>query len=125
MAQSIAVAMQLRLPGTAGRVGRKMRYIDEVAPRFRAGGLMRDVPEARHTGMCPLIGVLRRRAGCVTSPWAPSLPFGTFGQGRIRIQPRHLRQGGPSQSCLILCYLSSILLYTYLLKDWGNLLPHG
>ena len=43
----MAAAMQLRLPGTAGRVARKMRYIDEVAPRFRAGGLVRDVPEAR------------------------------------------------------------------------------
>jgi hypothetical protein len=45
LAQSIAAAMQLRLPGTAGRVARKMRYIDEVAPKFRAGGLVRDVPE--------------------------------------------------------------------------------
>jgi len=36
LAQSLAAAMQLRLPGTAGRVARKMRYIDEVAPRFRA-----------------------------------------------------------------------------------------
>jgi hypothetical protein len=47
LSQSIAAAMQLRLPGTAGRVARKMRYIDEVAPRFRAGGLVRDVPEPR------------------------------------------------------------------------------
>ena len=47
LSQSIAAAMQLRLPGTAGRVARKMRYIDEVAPRFRAGGLIRDVPEMR------------------------------------------------------------------------------
>jgi len=47
LAQSIAAAMQLRLPGTAGRVAHKMRYIDEVAPRFRAGGLVRNVPEAR------------------------------------------------------------------------------
>jgi hypothetical protein len=47
LAQSIAAAMQLRLPGTAGRVARKMRYIDEVAPRFRAGGLVRDVPQKR------------------------------------------------------------------------------
>jgi len=39
--------MQLRLPGTAGRVARKMRYIDEVAPRFRQGGLVRDVPQER------------------------------------------------------------------------------
>lgn len=46
LAQSIAAAMQLRLPGTAGRVARKMRYIDEIAPSFRAGGLVRDVPEA-------------------------------------------------------------------------------
>ena len=46
LAQSLAAAMQLRLPGTAGRVARKMRYIDKVAPRFRAGGLIRDVPEA-------------------------------------------------------------------------------
>ena len=38
LSQPIAAAMQLRLPGTAGRVARKMRYIDEVAPRFRAGG---------------------------------------------------------------------------------------
>ncbi len=44
LAQSIAAAMQLRLPGTAGRVGRKMRYIDEVAPRLREGGLIRDIP---------------------------------------------------------------------------------
>jgi len=35
LAQSIAAAMQLRLPGTAGRVARKTRCIDEVAPRFR------------------------------------------------------------------------------------------
>ncbi len=47
LSQSIAAAMQLRLPSTAGRVARKMRYIDEVAPRFRAGGLIRDVPETR------------------------------------------------------------------------------
>ena len=39
--------MQLRLPGTAGRIAHKMRYIDEVAPRFRQGGLVRDVPELR------------------------------------------------------------------------------
>jgi len=45
LSQSIAAAMQLRLPGTAGRVARKMRYIDKVAPRFRAGGLIRAVPE--------------------------------------------------------------------------------
>jgi len=47
LSQSIAAAMQLRLPGTAGRVARKMRYIDEVAPRFRGGGLVRDVLPAR------------------------------------------------------------------------------
>jgi len=47
LSQSIAAAMQLRLPGTAGRVAHKMRYIDEVAPRFRTGGLVRDVPPAR------------------------------------------------------------------------------
>jgi hypothetical protein len=47
LSQSITAAMQLRLPGTAGRVAHKMRYIDEVAPRFRAGGLIRDVPETR------------------------------------------------------------------------------
>jgi hypothetical protein len=47
LSQSIAAALQLRLPGTAGRVARKMRYIDKVAPRFRAGGLIRDVPEMR------------------------------------------------------------------------------
>lgn len=47
LAQSIAAAMQLRLPGTAGRVARKMRYIDEVAPKFRAGGMVRDLPEER------------------------------------------------------------------------------
>ncbi|MBK8988202.1 MAG: hypothetical protein IPM39_19405 [Chloroflexi bacterium] len=44
LAQSIAAAMQLRLPGTAGRVGRKMRYIDEVAPHFRGGGAVRAIP---------------------------------------------------------------------------------
>jgi hypothetical protein len=44
LSQSIAAAMQLRLPGTAGRVARKMRYIDQVAPRFRSGGMVRDVP---------------------------------------------------------------------------------
>lgn len=47
LSQSLAAAMQLRLPGTAGRVARKMRYIDEIAPRFREGGLVRDVPHAR------------------------------------------------------------------------------
>lgn len=47
LAQSIAAAMQLRLPGTAGRVARKMRYIDEVAPKFRTGGLVRDLPDER------------------------------------------------------------------------------
>ena len=48
LSQPIAAAMQLRLPGTAGRVARKMRYIDQVAPRFRAGGPIRDVPEMRY-----------------------------------------------------------------------------
>lgn len=47
LSQAIAAAMQLRLPGTAGRVAHKMRYIDEVAPRFRLGGLVRDLPEER------------------------------------------------------------------------------
>jgi hypothetical protein len=47
LAQSLAAAMQLRLPGTAGRVARKMRYIDEVAPKFSTGGLVRAVPETR------------------------------------------------------------------------------
>jgi hypothetical protein len=32
--------MQLRLPGTSDRVGPKMRYIDEGAPRLRTGGLI-------------------------------------------------------------------------------------
>ena len=47
LSQSIAAAMQLRLPGTAGRIAHKMRYIDDVAPRFRQGGLVRDVPQTR------------------------------------------------------------------------------
>ncbi len=47
LSQSIAAAMQLRLPGTAGRVARNMRYIDEIAPRFRSGGLVRDIPQTR------------------------------------------------------------------------------
>jgi hypothetical protein len=47
LSQSIAAAMQLRLPGTAGRIARKMRYIDEVAPRFNIGGLVRNIPETR------------------------------------------------------------------------------
>jgi hypothetical protein len=37
VSQSIAAATQLRLPGATGRVARKMRYMDEVAPRFRGG----------------------------------------------------------------------------------------
>jgi hypothetical protein len=44
LSKSIAAAMQLRLPGTAGRVAHKMRYIDTVAPRFRKGGLVCDIP---------------------------------------------------------------------------------
>lgn len=47
LAQSIAAAMQLRLPGTTGRIAAKLRYIDGVAPRLRDGGLVRDLPAAR------------------------------------------------------------------------------
>ena len=43
LSKTIAAVMQLRLPGTVGKIGSKMRYIDEVAPRLR--GLTKSIKE--------------------------------------------------------------------------------
>ena len=47
MVQSITAAMSLRLPGTVGKIANKMRYIDQKAPLFSEGGLIRNIPETR------------------------------------------------------------------------------
>lgn len=48
MVQSITAAMSLRLPGTVGKIANKMRYIDEKAPLFTQGGLIRSIPRDRY-----------------------------------------------------------------------------
>ncbi|HBY97760.1 MAG TPA: hypothetical protein DEP84_28100 [Chloroflexi bacterium] len=45
LSKTIAAIMQLRLPGTVGKIASKMRYVDEIAPRLREGGLIRAIPE--------------------------------------------------------------------------------
>jgi len=77
LAQSIAAAMQLRLPGTAGRVARKMRYIDEVAPRFRAGGLVRDLP-------APSFERLWTTGIATASNWVPAFGGVLYGAAALR-----------------------------------------
>lgn len=47
LARSLAAAMSLRLPGTAGKIANKMRYIDSKAPLFVRGGIIRSVESRR------------------------------------------------------------------------------
>ncbi|MCC4321474.1 hypothetical protein [Streptomyces malaysiensis] len=47
LARALAAAMSLRLPGTAGKIANKMRYIDSKAPLFVRGGIIRSVESRR------------------------------------------------------------------------------
>ncbi|MCP3771563.1 MULTISPECIES: hypothetical protein [unclassified Streptomyces] len=47
LARALAAAMSLRLPGTAGKIANKMRYIDSKAPLFVRGGIIRSVQSRR------------------------------------------------------------------------------
>ena len=45
LAQSLAIDSQLRLPGSAGRLLKQVRDIEQVAPLFRDAGLVKAVPK--------------------------------------------------------------------------------
>lgn len=45
LAQSLAIDSQLRLPGSAGRLLKQIRDIEQVAPLFRTAGLVKAVPK--------------------------------------------------------------------------------
>ena len=45
LAQSLAIDSQLRLPGSAGRLLKQIRDIEQVAPLFRDAGLVKAVPK--------------------------------------------------------------------------------
>lgn len=45
LAQSLAIDSQLRLPGSAGRLLKQIRDIEQVAPMFRDAGLVKAVPK--------------------------------------------------------------------------------
>jgi len=47
LSRALAAAMSLRLPGTVGKIANKMRYIDEKAPLFVKGGIIRNVEPRR------------------------------------------------------------------------------
>ncbi|GIJ28873.1 hypothetical protein Vqi01_40350 [Micromonospora qiuiae] len=47
LARALAAAMSLRLPGTAGKIANKMRYIDSKAPLFVRGGIIRSIESRR------------------------------------------------------------------------------
>ena len=44
LAQSLAIDSQLRLPGSAGRLLKQVRDIEQVAPLFRDAGLVKRSP---------------------------------------------------------------------------------
>lgn len=46
LAQSLAIDSQLRLPGSAGRLLKQIRDIEQVAPLFRDAGLVKAVPKS-------------------------------------------------------------------------------
>ena len=45
MSRALTAAMSLRLPGTAGKLANKMRYIDSKGPLFHDGGLIRNIDQ--------------------------------------------------------------------------------
>jgi hypothetical protein len=47
LARALAAAMSLRLPGTVGKIAKKMRYIDSKAPLFVRGGIIRSIDSRR------------------------------------------------------------------------------
>ncbi len=47
MSHALTAAMSLRLPGTVGKIANKMRYIDEKAPLFIEGGIVRRIDAKR------------------------------------------------------------------------------
>ena len=51
LARALAAAMSLRLPGTVGKIANKMRYIDEKAPLFVKGGVIRGIPPSGSIGL--------------------------------------------------------------------------
>ena len=48
LSRAIAAAMSLRLPGTVGKIANKMRYVDDKAPLFVKGGVIRAVESERY-----------------------------------------------------------------------------
>jgi len=59
LSRALAAAMSLRLPGTVGKIANKMRYIDDKAPLFVKGGVIRNV-EARRFERIHAAGVSSR-----------------------------------------------------------------
>lgn len=47
LSRALAAAMSLRLPGTVGKIANKMRYVDEKAPLFLQGGIIRRLETKR------------------------------------------------------------------------------
>ena len=56
LSRALAAAMSLRLPGTVGKIANKMRYIDDKAPLFIEGGLIRRI-EAKRFDRVHAVGV--------------------------------------------------------------------
>ena len=56
LSRALASAMSLRLPGTVGKIANKMRYIDDKAPLFVEGGLIRRI-EAKRFDRVHAVGV--------------------------------------------------------------------
>ncbi len=48
MSRALTAAMSLRLPGTAGKLANKMRYVDSKGPLFHDGGLIRNITQGKH-----------------------------------------------------------------------------
>jgi hypothetical protein len=59
LSRALAAAMNLRLPGTVGKIANKMRYIDEKAPMFLKGGIIRDI-ETRRFEKVHAVGISSR-----------------------------------------------------------------
>lgn len=56
MTRALVAAMQLRLPGTTGKLANKMRYIDSKGPQFHEGGLIRNI-EPRNFDKIYAVGI--------------------------------------------------------------------
>lgn len=53
MSRALTAAMSLRLPGTAGKLANKMRYVDSKGPLFHDGGLIRNITQGKHEKVVP------------------------------------------------------------------------